>query len=365
MGYAIQDVIGYVPLMRTIREQVNGLPKVLPDGFYNVTDTTTGNIASYTKIPGERTLSKRVEYGAPSIRRDQNDIASQPVTLVHTFEHITFSPSVLMNLRAYDDYRRQDMGRQEIARQTLMESTRIQNLRTAAITLALSKGQLWFDKDGNVLPSSSGATLTVNFNVPSGNQNQLDVFGTGAIINASWATATTDIPGHIRKIKKAAIKLTGYPLRYAFYGEDVPGYMTTNNFVKDYLARNPTRQDAFLASADLPDGLFGLTWVPVYTSFWIDSSAAFQDSFQSDNVIFTPEPSPDWWGMIEGTYPVPTTLNVAGEGAAAADNVKEVQGMFGYGQVISDPVGIKCMYGDNFLPVIKNGKAVFLGDIVP
>jgi len=32
----------------------------------------------------------------------------------------------------------------------------------------------------------------------------------------------------IGKLKKAARKLTGYPLKYAFYGENVPDYINAN-----------------------------------------------------------------------------------------------------------------------------------------
>ena len=83
--------------------------------------------------------------------------------------------------------------------------------------------------------------------------------------------------------------MTGYPLKYAFYGLNVPSYMTQNNYVIDYLARNPKFAQKFLEQAEIPDGLFGFTWVPVYTAFYEDASNTNQTFFSSDAVIFTPE----------------------------------------------------------------------------
>ena len=48
---------------------------------------------------------------------------------------------------------------------------------------------------------------------------------------------------------------------------------------------------------------------------------------------------------------------------ASAGNVSIASGMFSYGQVLSDPVTVKHIAGDTFLPVLKVPKAVFVATV--
>jgi hypothetical protein len=228
----------------------------------------------------------------------------------------------------------------------------------------LFKGQIYFDGAGNLLPSSSGAKVTVDYAVPAGNQGQLDVYGTSSpILDTSWDNAAAGISTQMQKLRKAARRLTGYSLAHAFYGENVLDYLLGNTKVKEILNRTPAlRNDA--AQSDIPSQLFGLTWHPAYEAFFEDSGGTNQDLVGADQVLFTPEPTPDWIGWLEGTYPVPTTVGaISADAIAAAANVATVAGMFSYGQVVADPVTIKQVAGDTFLPVLKVPKAVFVATV--
>jgi hypothetical protein len=104
-----------------------------------------------------------------------------------------------------------------------------------------------------------------------------------------------------------------------------------------------------------------MTWVPAYDAFFEDQNGVLQSLVGDDQVVFTPEPTPDWIGWLEGTYPVPTGVGtVSTDGATALRNsVTTAAGMFAYGLISTDPVTIKMVAGDTFLPVLKVPKAIF------
>ena len=215
-------------------------------------------------------------------------------------------------------------------------------------------------------PSSSGAAVTVDYSVPSGNKGQLDVFGSGAIIGASWATASTKIITHIRNIKKASIKKTGYQLAHCFYGENIAGYLSSNTEAKEYLARNPAMNQQILSTGEIPDGFMGLIWHPVDDAFFEDKNGTLQGQIGADDIVFVPEPSQDWYELVQGSFVIPTNLgSVTPDATAAVGSLTEVFGMYGYAKITDDPAGIKQFAGDTFLPTIKVPGAVFIADTTP
>src|SRR5262245_12962474 len=119
MANALQDVIGWATITDLVKQQASGIPKVLPPALYTATRPVKGKLATYTRVPGTRNPGQFVEYGAPSVRLQQKGISTVPVVLLHEFNHITFDPTVLINLRQYESYNPMNMGEEEVARQTL------------------------------------------------------------------------------------------------------------------------------------------------------------------------------------------------------------------------------------------------------
>ena len=365
MAKTLEQILGYEAMLGVVELVKSGLPTDgLLNRFLGMTRAVEGHQGSYYRVEGTRKTAHIVRYGAPSERRGLTGVSEVSVTLLHAFEHIMHKPVTLAQVQSMDNPTRQKLGQQEIDRQTGLFMQNFRNLRIAALCSALVKGKIYFDIDGNLLPSSSSAVVTVDFGIPSGNQNQLDVFGSGAILGASWATDGTDILGDLTAIKKAAVKKSGYQLRYALYGEAVPEMLVSNTNIKNMVGGNPAMSDAF-SKGEIPDGLGGFTWIPAYQWFFEDNDGTLQDWWATDNVVFIPEPARDWFEILEGTYPVPTRLGgVARDGVAALSDVQEVTGAFSYATLNDDPVTIKHLAGDTFLPVITAPYAVFIADTV-
>lgn len=350
----LEQILGLVPLTGTIQATKTGVPMPLPEKFMTIVKPTIGDSGRYTQVTGQRRTAKLAMYGAPAVRRELKNVAVKDVKLIHSFEEISLNPLVLQQLRNYNNYDIQRMGMEEVARQVAEFKQLFVNLRATAILQALANGVLYFDGSGNLLPTSSGAVVTVSFGMSANNQNQLN-----GIIGATWDSGLTDIPAQLRLLKKTARQLTGYPLKYAFYGENVPSYITNNDYCSDYLSRNSKFNGFFSDSGELADGLFGFTWVPVYEAFYEDFNSTNQAIFGANSVTFTPEPDPGWWEVQEGTYIVPSTINIITDANAALASARQVQGMFGYGAMTHNPPTIQMYFGDTFLGIPKVPDALF------
>ena len=365
MAKTLKQILGGKNLTGVVQGVKGGIPNVLPAEFFNLTRPVEGDQATYRKVNGTRKTARLAMYGAPSRIREHVGITEVPVKLIHSVESQGHNPIVLQNLTNLGDEGKQAMGRGEIARQTGEFARLFTNLRVAAVTQMLALGLNHFDGDGNLLPSASGAVFSVDFQVPAGNKDGLDVFGAGNLISASWATAGTDIIGDVKAIKTAALKLTGYPLVHAFYGENVLEHLASNTAIAALTASNNPMQNAF-AAHEVPENLLGLQWHPADTAFYEDQDGVIKDIWGADTVVFTPAIDRTWYEMFEGSYVIPTDIgDITGDAVAALSNVTTVNGMFSYAQVTSDPVGIKHVAGDTFLPCLKVPGAIFIGDTTP
>lgn len=348
-----------MPLLEAIETVKKGIPDPLPPGFSSTTEKVLGNTARYMVYTGTRQTARLSQYGSPAIKRAQRNIGSQDVVLMHSFEQIAFNPIVLQQLRQYENYDVQNMGKEEVARQVGNFTELFVNLRRAATMMMLVNGKLWFDGNGNLLPTSSGAVETLSAQRSANNENQLN-----SLITAKWNLNTTDIPLQLRNLRLRSAEDTGYQQKYALYGANIPSYLTQNDYVIDYLSRNPTWNNKWNESAEIPDGLFGFTWVPMYTSFFDDQNESHQTIWGADQVVFCPEVDKRWWSIIEGSYPVPTTINVQTDAEAALSSLKEVYGMFGYSTVQTNPVSIATFMGDTFWPALKNPAVTYAATVV-
>lgn len=365
MATTIREILSGANLIGVIQKTKSGIPEgLLPPAFLATRKTTLGNAGHYIRVDGNRQTARLVTYGSPSVRREQKGVSRIPVNLLHTFEHQMHEPIVLQHLLSVNGGEQQ-LGRDEIARQVGAFRKLFDNLRLAAIYSLLFQGAIHFDGDGNLLPNSTGAFITVDFGIPAGNKNQLNVGAWGAIISASWATAATDIIAQLVALKQAAIKLTGYPVVNAFYGANVMGYLTANDTIKALISGSAGMSEQ-AAAGNVPRGLCGFNWYPCFEAIYLDQDGAAQVMCGADTVVFTPAVDASWYEMLEGTFAVPTNLgNVGADAVASLGNLRVVQGMFSYAKITDDPANIKHMAGDTFLPVMKVPKAVFIGDVTP
>lgn len=355
MGTTLLDILSYVSLTKALQERKPGIPNPWKDAFFKRRgQPVVGNTARSTVYYGTRRLARNTRFGASARRRLQSKAGYQDQILLHTREEDVFDPYILMQLRSEDSYTRNN-GEQELARQVTDAKVELMNLRIGALTSFMTYGSAYFDGDGVLLGSSVNAVDTVSWQVPANNLNTLNGRITG------WNTGSTNIPGQILGLKSAARQETGYELKDVYYGINVPGMLATNTYLKEFLWRNEPKNAEYLDTGEIPQNMLGLNWIPVYGVKY-EKNDGTEVTFSNDNICtFTPDIE-DWYDMLEGTYPVPTKVGITTDPMAMLDNLKEVPGMFSYGQLTADP-SIKVSYGDTFLPWAKNGRAIYIATV--
>jgi hypothetical protein len=262
------------------------------------------------ELPGTRRVSRLAPYGAPPRQVEHIGLNERTLTLLHTIEELKFRDELFRIFRQWDNYvPQQDRFKDEIARQGAQFVARMDNLDVAVVVSFLANGIAWFDGDNNLLPSSSGAKLTVDQLVPANNKNQLN-----GLIAASWATTSTDIVGQITAIKNQSVINTGYRLKYAFYGVNIPGYFAKNDSIKGLWQFNQASNANYQNTGRMPPEMLELMWIPAYPSFFEDQAGTTQNLFPADGVTFFPEIDRMTYTYLRGS---PTRCRRGSRGAAA------------------------------------------------
>jgi hypothetical protein len=363
MAKSIQDILGSKNVVGVFEGIKAGFPTDLPQGFYNVSRNVNGAHFTYHKVEGTRKTARVVRYGGPSAARNHSGVDEVPVKALFSAEHWDVDPVTLINISALGNDSVQQIGISEIARRLAEEKQLQQNLRNTAVHMAVLDGTLYTDAVGNLLPTSSGAVLTIDYSIPATNKNQLQDVDGNTIITASWGTAGTDIPGQVRLIKTTALKRTGYNLTTAIYGSNVLGYLLGNTDMVNLMQSN-VRLGGIADTGELPSPLLGLNWIPGDVFFWEDNDGSTRSLVGADEVVFLPDPDPSWYDLVEGSYPYADSIDV-NAGEAAISGLRMQSGMSVQSKLMDNPVTAQMIHRDCFLPVINVPGAIYIADVTP
>jgi len=365
-GSNLNELIGFTPVISPLVERIKtGVPTDwLPPAFTRITKRVTGATGEYYRVDGTRETARRVARGAPAVRLSQKGVTKMAATLISTFHDMMHEEDTLEMLFS-DNTDVRKAGKDEVVRQVGTFYQYIRNLKTSAVASALSKGAIYFDVDGNLLASSAGAAVTIDFGIPDGNKDQLDILGDGAIIDASWNTVGTDIVGQLTAIRQQIAKLCGYIVTDVFYGVNIPKYIAKNTTFTNIIRGNANVANE-IKQGIISQGTGGFNWHPATDAFFVDADGSTQTWFGEDTVVFTPKVERSWYQYIEGSKLIPTSLGQVGaDPQAEARNLKKMFGFFSYATMTHNPVGVQHFAGDTFLPIIAAPYAVAIGDVTP
>ena len=352
MAETLESVLGAETLTGLIASPMGGVPAdIIPPGFMDgPARPVDGDTASWYQYANTRVAAKMRSYGGKSIPRDLTGVTERKAKCVHAFENFQHKMTTLENLRSFDSPAKQKRGKQLLAIETAESRTYLNNLRIGVFLSMLRYGKIYFGSDGQLLPSSSGALTTVDFEVPASHI-------ANTVIN-EWDTASTDIAGQIAALRVARRKSSGAKIDVAFYGSGILGLLASNTQAAQILANDVTMAASF-KSGVIPDGLYGIAkWYPVAEGFMESADGTQTSWFGANHLTFCPAPSSLWLETVEGSFPVPSNLRVAADAEQAAMDFSDVNGMFSYAEITTDPPGIKQMYGDTFLNCLKVPTAV-------
>ncbi len=229
---------------------------------------------------------------------------------------------------------------------------------------SLCRGSYTFTQNGDDIEHTfTGGTQTINFQIPASNLSQLNMLGGGNIIDASWATASTDIPGHLININAAFVQLTGQGLEHVLLRGQTWNYILNNDKVK---AQAGTSNSPFELINQLSPGeytarLRALPWITFHIidyglELYNGSGYAWQHLLEDDHVVFMPTPNPRWVEYIRGMETV-----IEGPNGPKSDQY----GFYSYSYPTHEPAGINLSAVFNGLPSLLRPKAIAYADVTP
>lgn len=364
MAKTINDILGLPRLMGLIQETTSGLPqeKILQSkapGLLTVKQQIIGDTGQATLVKGQRKVTKLTRYNAPPVGVDLETIGIRNFKLLSTAEAITIDPVTFQNLRNYDNYEFQKQGAEEIGRQIALFKKKFDNNRISVLISVLNNGAVYFDSNGNLLPTASGADAryTVDMQVPAINKNQLN-----GIISQPWSLPSCNIPDQLQAIRQQAARAHGYVPTTIIYGRKVYSWILQNQYVQMYNVYNSFNQP-LMGESMIPDGFLGFKWIDGSQFFYEDASGTNQPLVPDDKVILFPDVSSDWYSMVEGSMMLPTTLNILPTAEAALQATKIEYGMYVYAHMNLRPINLEIVGGDNFMPIPRVPEVLYQADV--
>lgn len=190
-----------------------------------------------------------------------------------------------------------DAGERYIADQERILKQRFTNLREFQCA-AFLRGSYTFTSSGeDYTQAFSGGSFTVDYQMPSGNKNQLNMLGAGDIIGTSWANNAAQIVGDCLQVNAALIELTGRGLRHIYCTSVVWHHVIRNNEVQSLAGavntpfKEWTRDDSDETMFGRLVALPGVTWH--INDNGVSLSGTFTKLIGDSNAVFTTELSPE------------------------------------------------------------------------
>lgn len=219
-------------------------------------------------------------------------------------------------------------GQSYIARQTLHLAEKYNNT-IELLTTGMMQDNLYFQLAGDNLlpvigaPTGSNIGFQIPFQVPSGNKNQLNILGTGNIINIGWQNVGAPVIKNILQIHAAITLLCGHQPRHCWLNSlgwynillntEVRNTAGSSNTPFASYERVPEAAMDGMPQPEFAAQLRGIPWVTFHIAddvlvtggdidpTWSQASGTTTVKVcPDDTAMFAPDPASDWTEMYLG-----------------------------------------------------------------
>lgn len=219
-------------------------------------------------------------------------------------------------------------GQSYIARQTVHLAEKYNNT-IELMSTGMLQDNLYFQLAGDNLlpvigaPAAPNIGIQIPFQIPAGNKNQLNLLGTGNILQIGWQTTGAPLVKNCMQITAAETQLTGYQPRHSWCNSLLWYNVLLNAEVRNTAGSSNTPFAQYdrvgeMAYDGMPMPEFSATLraVPWWTwhiaddvlvtggdidPTWASSSGTSTIKVCPDNTLMVlPDPSPDWCEMYHG-----------------------------------------------------------------
>lgn len=326
----------------------------------------SGDRFEFAYRAAQKTPAPANKRGAPARVMQPTGLESKIVVMHRAFNTLNLGVDALHMLRNPESEILQQKGREEIRRQHEDFGDAHKVFEALVCAKSFTDGEIHFNSGGQVLESSSGAEYTVDLGVPSSHKTQItgasSSYG-GAIISASWATASTKILDHLDDLKIAASEINAPMPRHVWVNDSMKRNLRNNTQIKDYITGggSPERVDRILTGSTIED-LGGYTWhfdSHTYTA----ADGTTKPYIPTTKAIITPDLGP-WLRVRDGSELITPFEGLVGSPEEAVNQLVEIFGMFSYVEMLSNPVRLGLFMGTNFTYCFANPNAVWMPTVV-
>lgn len=384
MTYVSREKLFQTPVITKLVSEID-VPGSLFQRFYGMSGPgrlVQGRHTGWDLFTSTRSIATvRAPRSGPAMR-DRKPYGSKSAQLLRTHEKMIIFDEDLMRFRpAGAPIGSIDPNGQAYIRQQLGYFAQVFRNTREWVVSRMFRGGFGVKVNGDefqlVESGDADAMFTVDYDIPAGNKDQLDVLGDGDIIDTSWDDASADIASQFFKLDVASEQISGYPVRHIWLNGNTARYLLENTQLSSVrgtamrIFDSLTRREIDPASR-LPDtgyeivfGAMPLHRFHVYNGGLVASGTSesvsaqigsgFERFIPDDYAIITPDPSPDWLEMHTGSEYI--RENVTQE-------MREVYGMNSWSTPVIDPPGREVKIVDNFLPVMYIPRATFYAKVI-
>lgn len=337
------------------------IPRFLPEALFTPSPTKpTGIQVKWKSYSGNRKSAQLVHHGSSSKEREMPGSQWNYATAIGSKEHIVVDQDMIYALKSNIPYIQQQ-AKNEFTKRVADFQQEFTTLRTNVIASTVARGRIDWDSSGNVLTSTSGSAGNIDFGVTSLTTASNIPNISPNVTVGDWSNPATDIPLKLRTILDGFFFGTNYTPKYALYGKDIPSFFYGNTNMSTYLSRQPMLNQQFMDTNEVPKGLLDLDWFPAHKNYNVSDSGTLAPWFASNQISIIAEPDDTWYEFFEAGTAVPTGLMAPNSNLEAMlGSLQIVNGKFGYVEMSTDPVKLKAITGDYFLPAVKNGAVVWI-----
>ncbi|MCA9271345.1 MAG: major capsid protein [Planctomycetales bacterium] len=367
MARSIQQVLAPKTVLRAISQiELPGTSLSRMFGWHLAGRNKTrqaGRNFSYDIFNNTRHIATGRGPGQSSSRVSPHSVGSVVGTFPRSAETISLLDEELLNRRDIGGPSSQldQRGESFITRQEAYLAQRFANL-VEFQTAAMLRGSYSFNESGDELRHSFGAgEVNVDFQIPAGNKDGLDMLGDGDILADPWSDSATDIPLHLQRINAALVELTGLGLAHVVLTGTGWQHVVNNAKVQ---ALGGSANVSFESMKRVGPGEFSavlraIPWVTFHVidyglEAWNGTSVAYTRLIDDDHAAFFPEVSSRWVQYVEGSEMVT-------EGPRGPKS--EQYGLYAYAYPTHDPSGWDLCAVHNGIPALYTPKAVAYGAI--
>lgn len=296
--------------------------------------------------------------GTGPSRQAPQSVGTVSGTFPRVHSSIQLPYEMLGNIRQLGGLELDPSGESYVTRQIARMKQRYTNHKEMQFA-GLLRGKYYLSQVGDDLNASlTSGTVTIDYQVPSGNLGSLDMLGTGAIISALWSSSSTDIPAQLNAINAAFEQLVGRPLTDVWVSSVGMNYVLTNDKVKALSGTANVVFDSDVRDPDTNDRkvvLKGIPWLTWHVTDGVVAFSGVNTKIIPDNrASFMPKPDPSWVAYMEGSevvieYPgAPPTMRY---------------GQHFWAESITKPAGYELIGVMNGLPALYAPKCLAWGTI--